>query len=66
MPMKLSTKKILWSTMTMILVSVGVLWMIWPNTPTGWGHLVGLGLSVALLILIWTWPGIRQPTKPPL
>jgi hypothetical protein len=30
-----------------------------------WWHLLGLAASVGLLALIWRWPGIRQPTKPP-
>jgi hypothetical protein len=36
-----------------------------PEGP-GWLHLLGLGLSVAVLLVIWLWPGIEQPRKPPL
>jgi len=35
-----------------------------PEGP-GWLHLLGLGLSVAALLVIWLWPGIEQPRKPP-
>jgi hypothetical protein len=65
MRMKLSTRQRLWSTMTLVLAAAAALWMLWPNAPVGWAHLVGLGVAVALLILIWTWPGVEQPTKPP-
>jgi hypothetical protein len=35
-----------------------------PEGP-GWLHLIGLGLSVAALLVIWLWPGIEQPKRPP-
>jgi hypothetical protein len=31
----------------------------------GWLHLLGLGLSVAVLLVIWLSPGIDQPRRPP-
>lgn len=66
MPLKLSTRRRLWSTMTLLLAAAGAAWMLWPAAPIGWAHLVGLGLAVTLLILIWTWPGVEQPRQPPL
>lgn len=65
MHMRMSVKRRLWSTMTLILAAVAALWMLWPAAPIGWAHLVGLGVSVALLVLIWTWPGVEQPSGPP-
>ena len=39
--------------------------MAWNEGHLGWAHIFGLGASVLLLVLIWFWPGNRQPTQPP-
>ncbi|MFO1090031.1 MAG: hypothetical protein U1E46_10710 [Hyphomicrobiales bacterium] len=31
----------------------------------GWHHLIGLGASVLVLLIIWVYPGIDQPKSPP-
>jgi hypothetical protein len=36
----------------------------WTTDYSAW-HIVGLGLSVVFLALVWLYPGVRQPTKPP-
>ena len=30
-----------------------------------WWHLMGLAASLGILVVIWLWPGLRQPDKPP-
>jgi hypothetical protein len=65
MHLKMSAKRRLWATLTLLLVAGAALWMIWPAASIGWAHVAGMGVSVVLLILIWTWPGVEQPTEPP-
>ena len=36
------------------------------ETGLAWWHIVGMGLTVLFLALIWLWPGERQPKRPPL
>ncbi len=40
-------------------------WTAWYDGSFGVPHLVGLGASVLILVLIWFWPGNNQPTQPP-
>lgn len=62
----MTTKRILLSIMIIVLVIVAaVAWMAWMHGSFGAAHVVGLGASVLLLVLIWFWPGSRQPTQPP-
>jgi O-antigen/teichoic acid export membrane protein len=62
----MSTKTILLTIMIIILaIVIFVAWTAWNDGYLGWAHVVGLGASVLLLILIWFWPGNRQPTQPP-
>jgi hypothetical protein len=53
-----------------ILVAAGmaISWYFYFSKATNfaWWHLVGLGLTVLFLVLIWLWPGARQPKGPPL
>lgn len=52
--------------MVVVLALVGLLaWLAWNDGHLGWAHIVGLGASVLILVLIWFWPGTSQPTKPP-
>jgi peptidoglycan/LPS O-acetylase OafA/YrhL len=62
----MSTKKILLTIMIVVLaIVIFVAWTAWNDSQLGWAHVVGLGASVLLLILIGFWPGNRQPTQPP-
>jgi hypothetical protein len=40
-------------------------WVAWNDGHIGWAHIIGLGASVLLLVLIWFWPGNWQPRQPP-
>ena len=46
-------------------IVVFVAWTAWNAGQLGWAHVVGLGASVLLLIVIGFWPGNWQPTQPP-
>jgi hypothetical protein len=43
---------------------VGLAWLL-SSEGLAWWHLLGLAASIGLLVLIWRWPGIRQPNQPP-
>ena len=60
------TKKML-STIMIIVVAIvaAIAWVAWNNGNIGWAHIIGLGASVLLLVLIWFWPGKWQPRQPP-
>jgi hypothetical protein len=45
---------------------VGISWYYSAGTNFGWWHIIGMGLTVLFLALIWLWPGQRQPKRPPL
>ena len=60
------TKRVLLVIAMIVLAIVAFLaWTAWNNAQIGWAHIVGVGASVLLLVLIWFWPGNRQPTQPP-
>ena len=62
----MTTKRFLLALMMIVLAVVAVLaWVAWNNGSLGAAHVVGLGVSVLILALIWFWPGNRQPTQPP-
>jgi hypothetical protein len=62
----MTAKRILLASMMIVLVLVAVMaWIAWTNGSFGAAHVIGLGASVVLLVLIWFWPGNRQPTRPP-
>jgi membrane associated rhomboid family serine protease len=62
----MSLKNILFTIMIVVLaIVVFVAWTAWNAGQLGWAHVVGLGASVLLLIVIGFWPGNRQPTQPP-
>ena len=50
-----------------IIVLAGVLISWWQSrgSELSWWHIIGLGLSVVFLALVWLWPNIRQPKAPP-
>jgi hypothetical protein len=50
-----------------ILILAGVLISWWQSQASelSWWHLIGLGLSVAFLALVWLSPNIGQPKAPP-
>jgi hypothetical protein len=49
----------------MLAIVVFLAWIDWNEGHFGWPHLIGLGASVLILVVVWFWPGIRQPTQPP-
>ena len=49
----------------MLAIVIFLTWTAWNDGHLGWPHIIGLAASVLVLILIWFWPGIRQPTQPP-
>jgi hypothetical protein len=51
--------------MIALAIVVFVAWTAWNDGKLGWAHIIGLGTSIVLLVLIWFWPGIGQPTRPP-
>jgi hypothetical protein len=62
----MTAKRLLLVLMMVVLAVVAVVaWIAWNDGSFGAAHLVGLGASVVLLVLIWFWPGNRQPTQPP-
>ncbi|MBI4724375.1 MAG: hypothetical protein HY765_05185 [Rhodomicrobium sp.] len=50
-----------------VLIAAGVAVSWWQSAESGlaWWHILGLALSVLFLVLIWLWPGTRQPKEPP-
>lgn len=44
---------------------LALLFVVELDTGSGVVQLIGLGLSVALILGIWFWPGIEQPKNPP-
>ena len=62
----MSTKKTLLALMIAIVAVVAFLaWTAWNSGSLGVAHIIGLGASVLILVLIWFWPGNKQPTQPP-
>ena len=61
------TRKTL-SAITMVVVAIVAILarVAWNDGNIGWAHMIGLGASVLLLVLIWFWPGNWQPRRPPL
>ncbi|MGO9170641.1 MAG: hypothetical protein ACLP7P_01555 [Rhodomicrobium sp.] len=45
---------------------VAVSWYFSKESNLAWWHVLGMGLTVFLLALVWLWPGPRQPKRPPL
>jgi hypothetical protein len=46
--------------MVVLAIVAIIAWIAWTNGSLGTAHIIGL-----LLVLIWFWPGSRQPTQPP-
>jgi len=61
MPMK---RALLAAMMAILAVVVFFAWTAWNDAHLGWAHIIGLGTTIALLAVIWIWPG-KQPTQPP-
>jgi predicted anti-sigma-YlaC factor YlaD len=62
----MTAKRVLLAGMMVVLAIVAIIaWIAWTNGSLGTAHIIGLGASVLLLVLIWFWPGSRQPTQPP-
>jgi hypothetical protein len=61
------TAKRFLSALTMVVLAIVAIfaWLAWNEGGLGTPHVIGLGACVLLLILIWFWPGNRQPTQPP-
>lgn len=39
--------------------------VLFEKSGLAWWHIAGMGLTILLLALIWLWPGVRQPKRPP-
>ena len=62
----MTAKRLLSALMMVVLVIVAIFaWLAWNKGSFGTAPVIGLGACVLLLILIWFWPGNRQPTQPP-
>jgi hypothetical protein len=50
-----------------ILLLAGILLSWWQSQDSklSWWHIIGLGLCLVFLALVWLWAGIRQPKGPP-
>ena len=56
----------LWPVLAVLAaVGVAVSWYYSKEWGLAWWHLAGMALTVFLLVLIWLWPGERQPKRPP-
>jgi hypothetical protein len=50
----------------LVAAAVAVSWYLSKETQLAWWHVLGMGLTVLFLVLIFLWPGVRQPKRPPL
>jgi len=61
------TMQIIWLVLAVLAaVGVAVSWYFSKESGLAWWQVLGMGLTVVLLVLIWLWPGERQPKQPPL
>ena len=49
--------------MVVLAIVAIIAWIAWTNGSLGTAHIIGLGASVLLLVLIWFWPG-KQAADP--
>jgi hypothetical protein len=61
----LTKRALLVTAMIILAIAAFVGWTAWNDAQLGWAHIIGMGASVLLLVLIWFWPGSHQPTQPP-
>jgi hypothetical protein len=61
----MTAKRVLLAGMIVLAIVAIIAWIAWTNGNLGTAHIIGLDASVLLLVLIWFWPGNRQPTQPP-
>jgi O-antigen/teichoic acid export membrane protein len=61
----LMRRVLLAATMLVVAIVAVIAWVAWNAGQIGWAHIIGLGASVLLLVLIWIWPGNWQPRQPP-
>ena len=45
---------------------VAISWYLSKESSFAWWQILGMGLTILFLVLIWLWPGTRQPKRPPL
>ena len=56
----------LWLILAVLIAAgMAVSWYYWKELGLAWWHIAGMGLTILLLALIWLWPGVRQPKRPP-
>lgn len=61
------TLQVLWLVLAgLIAAGVAVSWLFSKESGLAWWHIAGMGLTVLFLVLVWLWPGERQPKGPPL
>jgi hypothetical protein len=58
-------RRLLGSLVILLLAVIGATWVLAIDLPLGWAHLLGLVATLALLVVIWLWPGRQEPTEPP-
>ncbi len=57
----------LWIALAAIVAAgIAVAWYFSKESGLAWWHILGMGLTVLLLAMVWLWPGPRQPKRPPL
>jgi O-antigen/teichoic acid export membrane protein len=62
----MSVRKILLAAAIVALVIVIFFsWLAWNDAQFGWAHVVGMGATLLLLLIIWFWPRNWMPTEPP-
>jgi len=58
-------RKLLWTLAILLVAVIAATWALSVELPIGWLHILGLAATLALLALIWFWPGRQEPTEPP-
>jgi cyanate permease len=60
-----SRRKLLWTLVVLLVVVIAAAWALSIDLQLGWLHILGLAATLALLALIWFWPGRQEPKEPP-
>ena len=55
----------LWLVLAVLIAADDDSWYSSKESGLAWWHIAGIGLTILFLALIWLWPGVRQPKRPP-